>query len=101
MFGLQSASREATTVINDPGRLTDAQARNLVIRALRLARKAYRAADTAGEREERELDRLIKRKTRINASSLVTVANRYQQYQKLVNNVQLPLTDAMNVASQF
>jgi hypothetical protein len=85
----------------EPGRLTDAQARNLVIKALRQARAAYRAADTAGEREEREYDRLIKRKTRINSSSLVTLANRYAAYQKLANAIQVPLTDAYAIASQF
>ncbi len=87
--------------VTNPGHLTDAQARNLVIKALRQARAAYRAADTAGEKEERELDRLIKRKTRINASSLVTLANRYTKYQQLVSQVQLPLTDAYSVAAQF
>jgi hypothetical protein len=87
--------------INNPGRLTDAQARNLVVKALRQARAAYRAADTMGEREEREYDRLIKRKTRINAASLVTLAKRYSEYQKLVNAIQLPLTDAYAVASEF
>jgi hypothetical protein len=85
----------------DPGRLTDAQARNLVIKALRAARRAYRAADTAGEREERELDRLIKRKTRMNATQLVTLADRYKAYVTLCNRVQLPLQDAYNVASLF
>jgi hypothetical protein len=54
-----------------------------------------------GEREEREYDRLIKRKTRINAASLVTLAKRYSEYQKLVNAIQLPLTDAYAVASEF
>jgi len=85
----------------DPGHLTDAQARNLVIKALRQARAAYRAADTAGEREEREYDRLIKRKTRINSSSLVTLVKRYNSFQALVNKIQLPLADAMNIANQF
>jgi hypothetical protein len=85
----------------DPGHLTDAQARNLVIKALRQARAAYRAADTAGEKEERELDRLIKRKTRINASSFTTLVKRYNEYQKLCTAVQVPLSDAMGVASQF
>lgn len=81
--------------------LTDAQARRLVIQALRKARRAYRAADTAGEREERELDRLVKRKTRMNATQLTTLANRYTEFQKLVNAVQIPLTDAFYIASQF
>lgn len=54
-----------------------------------------------GEKEERELDRLIKRKTRINASSFTTLVKRYNEYQKLATNIQLPLADAMAVASQF
>jgi len=85
----------------DPGKLTDAQARNLVIKSLRKARAAYRAADTQGEKEERELDRLIKRKTRINANSLVTLSNRYAAYLALVEAIQIPLADAMIVASNF
>lgn len=82
-------------------RLTDAQARNLVIKALRAARRAYRTADTFGEIEERELDRLIKRKTKINATQLVGLANKYKAYQDLVNKVQLPLADAYDVAAVF
>lgn len=85
----------------NPGHLTDAQARNLVIKALRRARAAYRAADTLGEREEREYDRLIKRKTRINSGSFQTLTARYDQYVKLVEAIQVPLRDAMEVASQF
>jgi hypothetical protein len=54
-----------------------------------------------GEKEERELDRLIKRKTRINASSFTTLVKRYNEYQKLATNIQVPLTDAMSIASQF
>jgi|WetSurMetagenome_2_1015567.scaffolds.fasta_scaffold127970_3 hypothetical protein len=87
--------------VSNAGHLTDAQARNLVIKSLRKARAAYRAADTMGEKEEREYDRLIKRKTRINASSLLTLAKRYTEYQKLVAEIQLPLTDAYAVASEF
>lgn len=85
----------------EAARLTDAQARNLVIKALRAARRAYRAADTAGEIEERDLDRLIKRKTRMNATQLVVLANKYKAYQELVNKVQLPLQDAYDVAAVF
>lgn len=88
------------SVVN-PGRLTDAQARNLVIKALRTARAAYRKADTAGEKEERELDRLIKRKTRINAASLATVSTRYKAYLTLTMAVAQPLADAYDVASNF
>jgi hypothetical protein len=85
----------------DPGKLTDAQARNLVIKALRQARAAYRQADTLGEKEEREYDRLIKRKTRINSSSFVTLVKRYNQYQQAVAAIQVPLADAMGIANQF
>ena len=81
--------------------LTDAQARNYVIRALRQARAAYRKADTAGEVEERELDRLIKRLTRINATQLVGLAEKYNKYRGLADDIAQPLADAMEVASQF
>lgn len=87
--------------ISNAARLTDAQARNLVIKALRQARAAYRAADTAGEKEERELDRLIKRKTRINANQLVTLGERYKAYLELCTKAQLPLANAYEVASNF
>jgi hypothetical protein len=87
--------------LSNAGSLTDAQARSLVVKALRQARAAYRSADTAGEREERELDRLIKRKTRMNANQLVTLANRYNEYTKKVLAVQLPLKNAYEVASNF
>lgn len=87
--------------ISNAGKLTDAQARNLVIKALRQARQAYRAADTAGEREERELDRLIKRKTRMNANQLLTLHNRYKAYLDLTTKAQVPLSNAFEVASNF
>jgi hypothetical protein len=83
------------------GHLTDAQARNLVVKALRVARRAYREADTMGEAAEREIDRLIKRKTRINATSLQTFSKRYSQYQQLCNQVQVPLGQAFEVAAYF
>lgn len=85
----------------DPGHLTDAAARALVIKALRQARKAYRAADSAGESLEREFDRLIKRKTRINSTSLSTLSTRYDNWLHLVEALQVSLTDAYLVTSQF
>jgi hypothetical protein len=85
----------------NPGHLTDAQARNLVIKALRQARIQHRRADTMGEKYEREVDRLIKRKTRINASSLVTLGEYYAQYLKYVEGMQIGLSDANIVAGQF
>ena len=81
--------------------LSDAQARNLVIKSLRNARASYRAADTAGEKLERELNRLIKRKTRINANSLANLANYYTDYNQKVDRVQDLLTDAYNATANF
>lgn len=83
------------------GSLTDAQARNLVIKSLRNARRFYRTADTLGEKVEREVDRLIKRKTRINATSLTTLFRRYSDYEKAVNAIQIGLQDAGTVVAQF
>lgn len=81
--------------------LTDAQARNLVLQALRSVRKAYRQADSSGERFERELGRLLSRKTRINASSLAKLADQYASYNGNVDAVQQRLTDALNAARQI
>lgn len=91
----------ASLELQQAAALTDAQARNYVIRALRKARAAYRAADTAGEVEERELDRLIKRLTRINATQLVSLANKYNKYRALADAVSQPLADAMEIATVF
>lgn len=90
----------AITVAN-PGGLTDAQARNLIIKALRTTRVYFRRADTIGEKFEREIDRLIKRKTRINSTSFVTLINHYNDLLKSVESIQKPLTDALNGARQF
>lgn len=85
----------------DPGHMTDAAARNLVIKSLRSARRALAYSTTLGEDADREFDRLIKRKTRINSSSLVSLSKKYEDYLKAVENVQVPLTDAYNVTAQF
>lgn len=82
-------------------RLSDAQARNLVLAALRKARVAYRKADTSGEKEERELDRLITRKTRINATSLETLFTRYDAYFKDVQAIAYQLAILQQVALRF
>lgn len=87
--------------VSNAGRLTDAQARNLAIKALRQARTAYRKSDTAGEAFEREIDRLIKRKTRINAGSFATLADLYSEYIRTAERMQSPLQDAFDVASSF
>lgn len=87
--------------VQNPGHLTDAQARSLVIRSLRNSRKALRAALTAGELLERELDRLVKRKTRINAQSFSTTARQYSDFNAKVDLVSTVLSDTYDAASQF
>jgi hypothetical protein len=72
-----------------------------VIKALRQARKTYRTADTNGEKVERELDRLIKRKTRISPASLSTLATYYKSYLDTVTAVQRSLTTAYETVSLF
>jgi hypothetical protein len=85
----------------DPGHLTDAAARNLVIKALRTARKAVARSTTEGETLDREFDRLIKRKTRINSNSLQTVYKLYDAYLSQVEAIQIPLSNAGEITSQF
>lgn len=87
--------------ISNAASLSDAQARSLVVKALRLTRAAYRQADTVGERQERELDRLIGRKTKINANQLKKVNDQYLAYAKLVTAIQAPLRNANEIASNF
>jgi hypothetical protein len=87
--------------MNNPANLTDAQARNYAIAALRRARVAVRRSTTIGEVCDRELDRLIKRKTRINSSSLVTLSKRYNDYMTSVEACQTPLIDAYTIVALF
>lgn len=87
--------------LQSAGHLTDAQARNLVIKALRQARAKYRQADTKGEQLEREFDRLIKRKTRINAASFNTLLTKYTELTAVVDSIQASLITAHEAASYF
>jgi len=57
--------------------------------------------DTAGEKMERELDRLIKRKTRMNAGSLATLADLYTEVLRAAEKIQIPLQDSFDVAASF
>lgn len=66
---------------------TQGQQRAALIAAVREARRVYRAGDTAGEKVERELDRLIKRKTLISPRSLITLGNTINDYVGQVNGV--------------
>lgn len=56
--------------------------------AIRKFRQEYRKADSAGESLERELDRLIKRKTLIGPDELATLAQRLETFVRLVDSIQ-------------
>jgi len=73
--------------------MTQGEQRALVKRSARNCRALYRKADTSGEKVERELDRLIKRKTLIQASSLTTLEARYYEYKRLVVALEAGLRD--------
>lgn len=67
---------------------TQGQRRAEARSAVRRLRQEYRKADSAGERAERELDRLVKRKTLINADDLQTVSKRLMDYAQAVESIQ-------------
>jgi len=80
---------------------TQGERRSQAIRALRALRKLYRTADSAGERVERELDRLIKRKTLISPDSLATLARLVQAYFKDQERMAMGMADTANVIQQI
>lgn len=67
--------------------------------ALRALRKVYRRADTTGELLERELDRLIGRKTLIEPPSLRKTIALIQVYQAAAQALGPAINDAVNVAT--
>jgi hypothetical protein len=73
--------------------------KNAVIKGLRRARQAFRISDSAGEILERELDRLIKRKTLISPESLQGVSKKYQDYAGKTANIAQALADAVTIAA--
>lgn len=66
---------------------TQGQQRAALLSAVRVARQVYRKIDTAGEKVERELDRLIKRKTLISPRSLVTLGQKINEFVGQVNGI--------------
>lgn len=67
--------------------------------ALRKLRAVYRASDTAGEKVERELDRLINRKTLVESKSLQTVQSLLAEMIRRVNIIPQAFDDAARIAS--
>lgn len=73
--------------------VSEAQKKRLALRALRQVRKAYRAADTAGESLERWLDGQINRKTRLLPGQLNRGVIVFQAYFVRVRQLETQLTD--------
>lgn len=67
---------------------TQGQRRAEARRAIRQLRTFYRTADTAGERVERELDRLTKRKTLITVDQLAPTQNKIEAWVKAIETFQ-------------
>lgn len=73
--------------------MTFAQARERAEKDLRVARQAYRKADTAGEIMERNIDRLIgKRKRIVTPKQLLPLLERYERWARQVIAVERALT---------
>jgi len=68
---------------------------------LRRLRVQYRKTDSQGEVLERELDRLILRKTIVSPESLTRLSSLYAQYEQAVNSMQGPLSDAIRLATSY
>lgn len=77
-----------------------AQRKKLVNQALRRVRQAYRRADSKGEILERELDRLIDRKTVVTPRTIVDASTKFQDYVDAVKQIDPPFTDAYIISSQ-
>lgn len=67
---------------------TQGQRRAEVKSAVRRLRQEYRKADSAGEKVERELDRLIKRKTLISPDDMASAANKLADYIRMADSIQ-------------
>lgn len=67
---------------------TQGQRRSEARSAIRRLRQEYRKADSAGEKAERELDRLIKRKTLIGPDELAKLADQIDSYVRVVESIQ-------------
>lgn len=66
--------------------------------AIRASRKLYRQLDTSLEKLERELDRLINRKTLVGPESLTTLIKLWDIAKRYVPAVEKGLADTLTVA---
>jgi hypothetical protein len=69
--------------------------------AIRKLRQEYRKVDTAGEKVERELDRLVKRKTLITPDQLRTASDRLVDYVKAAESLQRLYATVMEIVRRL
>ncbi len=82
--------------------MTFAQARARAEKDLRIARVAYRRADSLGEVVERNLDRLIeKRKRIVTPEQLLPLMARYERFARQVVSLERALTIAGNRLKRY
>ncbi len=82
--------------------MTFAQARARAEKDLRIARVAYRKADSLGEIVERNLDRLITKRSRIvTPEQLLPLLVRYERYARQVIALERALTIAGRRLSRY
>jgi len=79
--------------------MTYAQQKGRVNAALRQVKRQLRSADTAGEKLERTLNRLVQRKTLVGPASLTVATKQYDTYIQEAAKVQQRLTDAITIAT--
>ena len=73
--------------------------KNQINQALRAVRRAYRMADSAGEKLERSLDRLIARKTAVYADQLISTTGLYKEYNNKVQSVDSAIAQLLTIAA--
>lgn len=78
-----------------------AQRTRAVNAALRRLRAAYRIADSQGELLERELDRLILRKTIVSPESLQSAIKRFDSYKGAVRSIEGTFADTLTISGSY
>ncbi len=82
--------------------MTQAQARQAVVKLLREVRAVYRKADTQGERFERWIDRLIKeRKKLVLADELMPATEKLMDYVWLVGELQKAMGATIKAVTRY
>ena len=79
----------------------ESERKRLVNAALRQVRRAYRQADSTGEKFERTIDRLIARKTRPASEDLMPLANQFAVYKGGITALEKGLTDLYKIVADI